>query len=229
MTVEEITPTMEDYLGLVYTMRREGHAVIGARLAERLKVSRPTVTVMLQRMMRAGLVQMNESKQVSLTPQGQEAARDLLRRHKLAEWLLRDVVGLPWHQIHEEADRLEHHLSDEAVSRLEVLFEQREACPHGNPMPDAELPITVPLSEVAEGELVAIVRILEEAEDLRELMAFFEENGLLPGTRLSVQVRQPVNETVTVGVVDGGEIRSVVLGVAAARYIQVQPVENGGE
>ncbi|MEM3554729.1 MAG: metal-dependent transcriptional regulator [Candidatus Micrarchaeaceae archaeon] len=214
---EAITPTIEDYLGLIYLLEREGQTVIGARLAKRLGVSRPTVTMTLQRMVRAGLVRLNERKEVSLTPAGLEAAENLLRRHMLAEWLLRDLVGLPWHQVHEEADRLEHHFSEQAVERLETLF-QREACPHGNPMPGIAASEAIPLLEASVGEEVCIVRVVEEAEEKRELMAFLEENGLLPGARLRVSSLQPYNETMTVEVAG----RPVVLGLAVARFIQVR-------
>lgn len=216
---ETITPTIEDYLGLIYLLEREGQTVIGARLAKRLGVSRPTVTMTLQRMVRAGLVRLNERKEVSLTPAGLEAAENLLRRHMLAEWLLRDLLGLPWHQVHEEADRLEHHFSEQAVERLQTLF-QHEACPHGNPMPGTTASEAVPLLETDPGEEVVIVRIVEEAEEKRELMAFLEENGLLPGTRLRVSSLQPYNETMTVEVAG----RPVVLGLAVARFIQVRRV-----
>jgi len=214
---ETLTPTIEDYLGLIYLLEREGQVVIGARLARRLGVSRPTVTATLQRMVRSGLVRMNERKEVSLTPSGQELAENLLRRHMLAEWLLRDLVGLPWHQVHEEADRLEHHFSEQAVERLGAIF-QRESCPHGNPMPGTEIARSIPLLEAGEGEEVVIVRISEEAEEKRELMAFLEENGLLPGTHLRISSLRPYNETVTVEVAG----RPVVLGWAVARFIQVR-------
>ncbi|MGB9724514.1 MAG: metal-dependent transcriptional regulator [Chloroflexia bacterium] len=214
---ETLTPTVEDYLGLIYLLEREGQVVIGARLAKRLGVSRPTVTTTLQRMARAGLVRLNERKEVSLTPAGLEAAESLLRRHMLAEWLLRDLVGLPWHQVHEEADRLEHHFSERAVERLERIF-PREACPHGNPMPGTAASEAVPLLEANEGEEVIIVRVVEEAEEKGELMAFLEENGLIPGTHLRVSSLRPYNETVTVEVAG----RPVVLGLAVARFIQVR-------
>ncbi len=216
---EAISPTIEDYLGLIYLLEREGQTVIGARLAKRLGVSRPTVTVTLQRMVRAGLVRLNERKEVFLTPAGLEAAENLLRRHMLAEWLLRDLIGLPWHQVHEEADRLEHHFSERSVERLEALF-QREACPHGNPMPGTTPSEAIPLPEANEGEELVIVRIVEEAEERGQLMAFLEENGLLPGASLRVLSLQPYNETMTVEVAG----RPVVLGLAAARFIQVRHV-----
>jgi DtxR family Mn-dependent transcriptional regulator len=223
--MEAITSTVEDYLGLIYIMQREGKDVIGARLAERLGVSRPTVTVTLKRMLRDGLIKISEHKEISLTPRGLEVAQDLLRRHMLAEWLLCEVLGLPWHQVHEEADRLEHHFSEAAIDRLELLFEQPEVCPHGNPMPGMSPPPAVALSELAEGDEAVIVRIVEEAEDQRELMAFFEENELVPGVTIRAEECQPFNETVKVGVSD----RSVVLGLAVAKFIHVQPKETGME
>ncbi len=220
---ETITPTVEDYLGLIYLMQREGHQVIGARLAERLGVSRPTVTVTLKRMARDGLIELGAQKQVRLTRRGLEVAQDLLRRHMLTEWLLCEVLGLPWHQVHEEADRLEHHLSEETTARLEALLERPEACPHGNPMPGIAYPQAVPLSELEAGQGGVIARIVEEAEERPDLLAFFEENGLLPNIALHVLERQPFNETVTVEVAG----RPVVLGLAAARLVRVR-VEEGG-
>ncbi len=220
---DTLTPTVEDYLGLIYLMRREGRVVIGARLAERLGVSRPTVTATLQRMEKAGLVQLDARKEIDLTKAGLEVAQELIRRHMLAEWLLRDVLGLPWHQVHEEADRLEHHFSDAAVDRLEALFEQPATCPHGNPMPGSRPAPAVPLIELAEGDTAAVIRVVEEAEESRALMAFFEENHLLPGAQIRVVAHQPYNETLTVEV----EGRQVVLGLAVAQFIRVQRGQNG--
>ena len=220
---EVLSPTIEDYLGAIYLLQREGETVIGARLAERLGVSRPTVTATLQRMERDGLLTLDERKVIALTPAGQEAAQDLLRRHMLAEWLLHQVIGLPWHQVHEEADRLEHHFSPAAVDRLNSLFEQPATCPHGNPMPGSTPVPAVPLDQVQEGETVVITRIVEEAELHGELMAFLEENGLLPGIRLRVVSCQPCNETLTVEVGDApAGARTVVLGLATARLVRVR-------
>jgi len=221
---EVLSATIEDYLGSIYLLQREGETVIGARLAERLGVSRPTVTATVQRMERDGLVTVDEHKAISLTPTGLQAAQDVLRRHMLAEWLLHEIIGLPWHQVHEEADRLEHYFSPDAVDRLDSLFEQPATCPHGNPMPGSTPVPAVPLDEVQEGEEVVITRIVEEAELHGDLMAFLEENGLLPGVRLRVVSHRPYNETMTVKVrADRPKgSRSVVLGLATARLIRVQ-------
>jgi len=223
---ETLTPTIEDYLSLIYLLQREGEVVIAARLAEGLNVSRPTVAATLQRMERDGLVALDEQKAIGLTSAGLVAAQDVLRRHMLAEWLLHRVIGLPWHQVHEEADRLEHAFSPAAVARLDALLEQPEACPHGNPMPGATPVPAVPLDEVAEGQEVVITRIVEAAEQHPELLAFLEENGLLPGARLRVTSCRPCNETVTVEVGKaagkGKTGRPVVLGLATARLIRVR-------
>lgn len=225
---EVLSSTVEDYLGAIYLLQREGDTVIGARLAERLGVSRPTVTVTLQRMERDGLLTLDDHKVVSLTPAGLQAAQDVLRRHMLTERLLHQVLGLPWHQVHEEADRLEHHFSPAAVDRLDSLLEQPATCPHGNPMPGSTPVPAVPLDEIKEGEEVIITRITEEAELRGELLAFLEENGLLPGVRLRVVSCHPCNETLTVEVEvesdrpEGAAGRPVVLGLATARLMRVR-------
>lgn len=222
---EALTPTVEDYLGLIYLLQRDGEVVIGARLAERLGVSRPTVTATLQRMERAGLLAWNARKEISLTPAGLEAAKDLLRRHMLAERLLHDVLGLPWSCVHEEADRLEHHFSPAAVNQMAGLLDQPVSCPHGNPLPGEVSPPSRPLDQVAEGATAVIVRIVEEAEEQSDLLAFLQENGLLPGARLRVLSCRPYNETMTVQVISEAPTPSpaaqVVLGLKAARLIRV--------
>jgi DtxR family Mn-dependent transcriptional regulator len=223
---EALTPTVEDYLGLIYLLQRNGESAIGARLAERLAVSRPTVTATLQRMERAGLVALNEHKEISLTATGLQAAQDLLRRHMLTERLLHDVLGRPWHQVHEEADRLEHHFSPAAVAQMADLFSQPASCPHGNPLPGTDPGPSVPLDQVGEGSTAVIVRIVEEAEEQSDLLAFLEENGLVPSARLRILSCRPYNETITVEVLPATEGAApagpVVLGLSTARLIRVR-------
>ncbi|MBN1484036.1 MAG: metal-dependent transcriptional regulator [Chloroflexia bacterium] len=217
---ESVTATIEDYLGLIYVMQREGQTVLGSRLAERMGVSHATVTATLKRMDRDGLIEWQARKDIALTSRGLSLAQDLIRRHMLAEWLLCDVLGIPWHRLHLEADRLEHSLSEEATRRLATLFEQQHTCPHGNPMPGTHLPPTTPLDQIAEASRVKIVRIVEEAEEQPELLSFLEEKGLLPGSVLQVLEHRPYNETITVQV---GE-QKVALGLAVAALIHVQEI-----
>ena len=99
------TPTIEDYLGIIYTLERDGEVVIGARLSELLEVSPPTVTVTLRRMVRDGWIDYDKSKKIKLTPLGIEAAKNVIRRHMLTEWMLAKILNLPWSKVHEEAHK----------------------------------------------------------------------------------------------------------------------------
>ena len=106
MSMERPTPTIEDYLGVIYTLERDGESVIGARLADWLEVSPPTVTATVKRMVRDGWVTMDRSKEIHLTADGREAAQSLLRRHMLAELLLARILDVPWSQVHQEAEQM---------------------------------------------------------------------------------------------------------------------------
>src|SRR5215472_6058116 len=130
--VSELT---ESYCETIYNMDMEGDVVIGARLAEKFGVAPPTVTETLKRMVRDGLVEMNDKRQVTLTPRGVELAEAVLRRHRLTERFLVDMLGMQWHQVHEEACRLEHHISGAVEARVVASLDHPTTCPHGNPIP----------------------------------------------------------------------------------------------
>ena len=217
MTDERPTPTIEDYLGIIYTLERDSEPVIGARLAEWLEVSPPTVTATIKRMIRDGWVSMDRSKEIHLTPAGRKAAHSVLRRHMLAELLLARVLDVPWSQVHQEADAMEHTLSPETVERLAAKLEHPETCPHGNPFPGYEdrLAELLPLTEAQAGQNLVIRRVHESAEEQPELMAYLEQNGLLPGAEITILQIMPFNETITLEC--AGQI--VVLGLAPAALI----------
>lgn len=217
MADERPTPTIEDYLGVIYTLERDSEPVIGARLAEWLEVSPPTVTATIKRMIRDGWVSMDRSKEIHLTPAGREAARSVLRRHMLAELLLARVLDVPWSQVHQEADAMEHTLSPDTVERLAAKLEHPETCPHGNPLPGHEdrLAGLLPLTEAQPGQHLVIRRVHESAEEQPELMAYLEQNGLLPDAEISILQIMPFNETITLEC--AGE--TVVLGLAPAALI----------
>ena len=217
MADQRPTPTIEDYLGVIYTLERDGEPVIGARLAEWLEVSPPTVTATVKRMIRDGWVVMDHSKEIHLTPAGRKAARSVLRRHMLAELLLARMLDVPWSQVHQEADALEHTLSPDTVERLAAKLEHPEACPHGNPLPGYEdrLAGLLPLTKAQPGQHLVIRRVHESAEEQPELMAYLEQNGLLPGAEITILQIMPFNETITLECV--GE--TVVLGLAPAALV----------
>ena len=220
MTQERPTPTIEDYLGVIYTLERDGAPVIGARLAEWLEVSPPTVTATVKRMIRDGWVTMDRSRRIHLTPAGRDAAKSLLRRHMLSELLLARILGVPWSQVHQEAHAMEHTISTETMERLDAKLDHPETCPHGNPMPGYEdrLADLFPLAEAQAGQRLIIRRVHEAAEEKPDLMAYMEHYGLLPGIEIVVREIMPFNETITLEC----KGRTVVLGLAPAAHIYVE-------
>ena len=191
------TPTIEDYLGVIYTINRDGEKVIGARLAELLDVSPPTVTVTLKRMLRDNWISIDKSKHIHLTPSGSKAAQSVIRRHMLTEWLLSRVLDIPWSELHAEADKLEHSISRDVEDRLVATLEDPSSCPHGNPMPGQESISSdwQVLTSFTKGDTCIIKRIHEWLEDDPETMRFLEENLVLPGNIAKIQEVLPFNKT----------------------------------
>lgn len=214
------TPTIEDYLGVIYTLERDREVVISARLVEWMDVSAPTVTATVKRMVRDGWVRMDERKEIRLTPRGQEAAQSLMRRHMLSELLLTRMLDVPWSRAHQEADEMEHTLSPETMQRLQERLDDPKTCPHGNPLPGHEpmLKEWTPLTQAEPGQPVMIRRVHESAEENAALMVFLEEHLLMPGTEATVREIIPVNQTISLQV--GHKV--VVLGVGVADLIYVQ-------
>lgn len=209
--------TIEDYLAFVYILERDGEPVIGARLAELLGVTPPTVTNTLKRMARDGLIQTDE-RGTRLTEQGRQAARAVMRRHMLTEWMMANM--LPWSLLHSEAHNLEHAISTMAEAALMEELNHPQTCPHGNPLPGNEAVVQgwAPLTKIPAGEQVVIRRVHELGEENTELMSFLEANGVMPGIQAQVVEVLPFNQTITLRV---GE-RAVTLGYAAARYVYVE-------
>ncbi len=216
------TPTVEDYLGVIYTLARDQQPVIGRRLADWMEVSPPTVTATIQRMVRDGWVTMHADKTIHLTEAGRRAAASVVRRHMLTELLLARVLNVPWSRVHEEADQLEHDLSAETAARVAELLDDTAVCPHGNPLPGEENSVSSlrPLLEAIPGRSYLLARVHEEIERRGDLMSFFEEQGLIPGAALQLVALMPANETVTLRVKD----REVTLGLVVARCLWVQEV-----
>jgi DtxR family Mn-dependent transcriptional regulator len=185
----EPTEVIGRYLEAIHYMEVEGEAVRSARLADWLGVSRPTVTVGLRRMTRDGMVRINSRKEIELTDQGREAAKAIVRRHRIMERWLTDVLGLDWVAADEEAARLEHAVSDLVEHRLWETLGQPTSCPHGNPIPGyAELnPAEVRLSSLQRGATAEVTRISEVAErEAPTLLRYLLERRLVPGSRLEV-------------------------------------------
>src|SRR6266704_6101724 len=138
-TDESLSATVKEYLETIYNMSAEDEVVIGARLAEKFHVSAPTVTEMLKRLVRDGFIAMDNKRQVTLTEAGKQAAEAVLRRHRLTERFLVDMLGMQWHQVHEEACRLEHFISGAVEARVIASLNNPTTCQHGNAVRDAVL------------------------------------------------------------------------------------------
>lgn len=219
------TATVEEYLEVILNMASEGKMVVGARLAERLQVSPPTVTVTLQRMKRDSLVTTNGKEGISLTEKGMKLALGTVQRHRLAERLLTDVLKIPWHEVHPEACLFEHAISEKIADRLYEVLGKPAVCPHGNPTPvDDVLPPLrgVPLSTISSGPTVVVERISEEANRSLELMEYFEETGIKPGAKITVQEVADYAGTMSVSM---GK-KPFSLGTKAAAMVWVTPKSN---
>ena len=184
---------VEDYLQVLHYLTRDGCTVIAARLAERLNVTPPTVTVTLQRMQRDGLIEHGPRKEILFTPEGRRVAEDIVRRHALAERLLTDLLKMPWHESHEEAHGVEHVITPKIEARLLQALGNPTTCPHGNPIPGLGSLATdeFPLDRARTGDNVVIQRITEEAEEDLQLMKYLQEHGVAPGARMAVREATP--------------------------------------
>src|SRR5438105_4060062 len=125
----------EEYLEAIYNLTMEGEPVIGARLAEKFRVSRPTVTETVRRLVADGYAVQGQDKHIELTPEGRRMTEQVLRRHRLAERLLFDLLGLDWISAHEQAHTLEHTMTEEVAERISERLGHPLTCPHGNPIP----------------------------------------------------------------------------------------------
>ncbi len=157
-------------------------AVIQARIAERLDVSRPAVSEMVHKMADEGLLTVNRGK-IALSVEGMKLAEQVVRRHRLAERFLTDVLGLSWALAHQEAGKWEHVISTPVEDAMAKLLGDPTTCPHGNPIPgsDYRAPDLVALSELAVGDGFTITRIPEELEFAKGMLEFLESHELLPG------------------------------------------------
>lgn len=195
----DLTRSVEDYLKAVYHLTEGGDAASTGGLAGELDLAAASVSGMVKRLADQGLLQHEPYKGVTLTRAGRREALRILRRHRLIEAYLVSFLGYTWDTVHDEAERLEHAVSDDLVARLAEALGNPRFDPHGDPIPTADGMIeqrdTVPLTEVAAGETVTIVRVDTEASDR---LRWFAAQGLVPGTVVEVVEHQPFSGPVTV-------------------------------
>lgn len=189
-TTEEYRTTYREYAAAVYELHEADLPVIQARIAEWLGVSRPSVSEMIHRMAEDGLVDIDD--EIRLTEQGRHLAEVVVRRHRLAERFLTEVLGLPWVKVHEEAEVWEHAISDDVEKAMWAKLENPKTCPHGNPIPGAGYrpPSVEPVSLLTD-RAAELERISEELELDDEIMDFLDVNELRPGAKVEVAARTP--------------------------------------
>jgi DtxR family Mn-dependent transcriptional regulator len=214
----KITISKENYLKTIAEAESEGEPVISATIARWLEISPPAVTAGLQRLKRDGLIRHSKDGRISLTPAGRAIADGILRRHHLIERMLVEVFGMEWFKVHEEAERLEHAISEDFERRLVEMLGPEGECPHGNVVgrdtpADRRKRGWVPLSEVAKPAELKVASVYERD---RKLLEFLDGLGLRPGAGFRWLGRN-YDETVSLDVAG----RPVLLGGPAAKRVWV--------
>jgi DtxR family Mn-dependent transcriptional regulator len=216
----KITISKENYLKAIAEAESEGELVIAATLARWLNVSPPAVTMATRRLSRDGLIRVARAGRISLTADGRAIANKLLYRHYLIERMLTEVFGMEWYKVHDEAEQLEHAVSEDFEARLKAHLGDAGACPHGNRMTldtprDRRARGLKPLAEIAPGEQARVESVFERD---RQLLEYLDQLGIRPGARVGVRA-QNYDDTVvlTVG------LTATPLGKRAAEKIWVRP------
>ena len=181
-TPGEHHPAFEEYCECIFELHEDNLEVIQARIADRLQVSRPSVSEMIKRMSEEGLVVVSGGH-ITLTTSGEELGQRVVRRHRIAERFMTDILGLSWALAHREAGRWEHVMSNEVEEAMRERLGNPTTCPHGNPIPGSgyTAPNAIPLIELTSGQTFTVSRIPEELEFSPGMLEFLEETNLMPG------------------------------------------------
>ncbi len=214
------TEAVEDYAKAIYALARRGEGPVGnSALAERLGVSPGTVTAMLKRMAELGLVVHEPYHGVALTESGERVALEVIRHHRLIEAYLADALGMPWDKVHDEAEVLEHYISEDLEERIAAALGDPSHDPHGDPIPDRKLALAgdeggVSLETMAPGQRGTFSRV-SDADP--EMLRYLDRRGIRPGAEVAVRDREPFGGAMMV-VVDG---EAHAIGVELARRMIV--------
>lgn len=184
-------PAFEEYCECIFELEEDDVDVIQARIADRLQVSRPAVSEMMRRLEHERLITMDGG--IRLTDSGHALAERVVRRHRLAERFLTDLLGLSWAEAHHEAGKWEHVMSSSVEAALDRLLGKPTTCPHGNPIPGSDYvaPSAEPLATIDIGTRFTISRIPEELEFTPGLLEYLEESELVPGTNGTITAVSP--------------------------------------
>ena len=201
MSHEQATVAEGEYLQTMYWLREARLPITAANIARAMQLSAPTVHEMVGRLEADGYVCRDDDKSLDFTESGHDHAAGVVKRHRLIERFLTDVLGIPWDEVHEEAERLEHAMSPVLEERMLAAIGNAKTCPHGHPITAGTRIDGVPLADVSEGASVTILRFENEAEDL---LHYLKESGIEPGMKGTLTASTP--ELVTLTSDDGTEI-----------------------
>jgi DtxR family Mn-dependent transcriptional regulator len=215
-----LSPSVEDYIKAIYKARSDTGNVTTQDLADRLGVSPPAVSKMMRRLAELNLISHSPYQRVDLTPPGEKMALEIIRHHRLLELYLVQAMGFTWDTVHEEAERLEHHISEEFESRIDELLGYPAACPHGDPIP-TRAGVIAPTSNRSlamqkQPEHLVVRRVSDEDA---ELLRYFKKLGVVPGTRVEFVRREPFEGPLVLRI--GGKL--VRITPQAAREVFVEP------
>lgn len=215
---------IEDYLKTIYVLAQEESPVSTSRLAEAREVKPGSVTGMIQRLAKLNLVNYQKHYGVTLTPAGEKIALEILRHHRLLELYLIEALGFSWDEVHEQADILEHVISEKLEERIAAALNYPQFDPHGSPIPtkDGQIPSVnnQPLASFAPGAVVKVSRIAWPDSD-SEMLRYMGDLGLIPGAELEVSEVAPFNGPVTF--ILNGERKVIGHNVASAILVEVIP------
>ncbi|MEA2154746.1 MAG: DtxR family transcriptional regulator, Mn-dependent transcriptional regulator [Solirubrobacteraceae bacterium] len=217
MANDQATVAEEEYLQTLFWLQEAKLPLTGANMARAMQLSAPTVHEMIGRLERDGYITRGGNKAISFTASGLDHAEGVVRRHRLIERFLTDVLGIPWDEVHEEAERLEHAMSPVLEARMLAAIGDAKTCPHGHPIAGAARIEGVPLADVQEGANVMILRFENEAEDL---LHYLKDAGVEPGMKGTLTAHSDAEVTVTG---DDGRASTVTFSVAETVSVVADP------
>jgi DtxR family transcriptional regulator, Mn-dependent transcriptional regulator len=214
--MEQTTVAEQEYLEIMFWLEEAGLPMTGANIARAMQLSPPTVHEMVGRLIDDGYVQRNPNKSLSFTESGREHASHIVRRHRMIERFLTDVLGIPWDEVHEEAERIEHAMSPVLEERMRAAIGEATTCPHGHPIVEGMREQGALLADVEIGADVTVLRFENEAE---ELLHYLKAAGLEPG--LTGKLEGSDAESVTIASADGKHV--VTRSVAETVSVRADP------
>jgi DtxR family Mn-dependent transcriptional regulator len=220
VAAQQTTDAEEEYLQTLFWLYEAGLPMTAANVSRAMQLSAPTVHEMIGRLERGGYITRADDKTISFTPDGQEQAEEVVSRHRLIERFLTDVVGVPWDDVHEEAEHLEHAMTPRFEAYVRASVGDAKTCPHGHPIAVGQRIAGVPLADCEVGASVRILRFENEAEDL---LHYLKREGVEPGLEGAIAASDDAEVTVEHNSGAGASTITITRSVAETVSVQADP------